>query len=194
LFHIAPPGDRNVRVPSYMESKEILKYVKKNIKPLKDYDGSPLYRCSAILNDGIYLPCVAIKSAKICVDHVIKRFEETRKDKNLLKSVGYRSIVESFVCSGNRLNDYDVKTIDKSPYAIPVARMSEMGGETSMGWTEFTGVMDDGSDYCFGTAFHTMFFDMPEGYTAERLVKLIPAVRGELRKHDKVFREKPHFE
>ena len=177
-----------------MESKEIIKYVKKNFKPLKDYDGSPLYRCSAILNDGIYLPCVAIKSTKICVDLAIKRFEETRKDKKLHKSVGYRSIVESFVCSGNRLNDYDVKSLDKSPYAIPLARMSEMGGETSMGWTEFTGVMDDGTDYCFGTTFHTIFFDMPEGYTAERLVKLIPAVRGEPRKHDEVFREKPHFE
>jgi hypothetical protein len=35
---------------------------------------------------------------------------------------------------------------------------------------------------------------MPEGYTAERLVKLIHAVGGEPRRHDKVFREKPHFE
>jgi len=46
-----------------------------------------------------------------------------------------------------------------------------MGGETSMGWTEFTAAMDDGKEFSFGTSFETMFFNMPEGYTADRIKK-----------------------
>jgi len=63
-----------------------------------------------------------------------------------------------------------------------------------MGWTEFYATMDDGKEFCFGTTFLTEFFCMPEGYTASNVVRITPAVRGEPRKYEKVYRERPFFE
>ena len=178
-----------------MEVQEIRKYIKGNIQPLCGRLGKEeLYRCSATLIDNTFLPCVVIQESEYRLQLALKRFEETRKNKKLHYSAGYESIVRHFVCSGNTVNYYEIKELKPSIYAIPIERMGEIGGETSMGWTEFIVFMDDGSDFCFGTTFEEIFFDMPEGYTADRIKKIIPAVRSEPRKHDKVFREKPFFD
>ncbi len=121
-------------------------------------------------------------------------FDETRNDPKLHKSVGYRSIVNSFVTGGNNLNHYDIKELTLSDYSIPLPRLAEINGETSMGWTEFYVTMEDGEEFCFGTTFITEFFSMPEGYTSKNILKITPAVRGEPRKFEQVYRERPFFE
>ena len=63
-----------------------------------------------------------------------------------------------------------------------------------MGWTEFYAIMEDGKEFCFGTTFNIEFFSMPEGYTANNIIKITPAVRGEPRKYEQVYRERPFFE
>ena len=177
-----------------MEIKEIRKYVEENIQPLCGYSGKEqLYRCSATLVDNTILPCVVIQDSKYRLRLALKRFEETRKDKKLHPSVGYESVVKSFVCFGNSLNYYEIKDLRPSIYAIPIERAREIGGETSMGWTEFDAVMDDGKEFSFGTTFETMFFDMPEGYTAERIEKITQAERSKAKGPSGVYREKPYF-
>jgi len=176
-----------------MKAKDIISHVTRTIEPLDDRIHGRLYRCAATLTDGTHLPCVVIKNATKRVDLAIKRFEETRHDKTLHESAGYRATVASFVCSGNIVNDYDIHALDNSPFALPIHLVSQIGGETSMGWTEFIGTMDDGVDFCFGTTFDAMFFNMPEGYIAQRLVKVVPSIRGE-RRHETVYRERPFFE
>jgi hypothetical protein len=72
--------------------------------------------------------------------------------------------------------------------------MAEIIGETYMNWTQFTARMKDGREFQFGTTYSTEFFDMPDGYIAEDIVKIVPATRGSPRNfHEKVFREKPFF-
>ena len=175
----------------HLTEKEIASYLKKNIKLDNSVDG-PIYRCSAILTDGTFLSCVIFQEIEKKVNLAIKRFDETRADKSLHKSVGYRAIVESFVCNGNRLSSWVIKELQPCPYAISGERVSEIGGETSMGWTEFICEMEDGKTFCFGTTFDIWFFEMPEGYSADRILKVTPAIRGK-RSHDRVYREKPYF-
>ena len=146
------------------------------------------------MNDGLYLPCVVISNSKVQVDLALRRFDETRNDTKLHKSVGYRSIVKTFVTSGNALNHYDIKELTLSDYALSPPRLAEIKGETAMGWTEFYATMEDGKEFCFGTTFHIEFFCMPEGYKAKNIVKITPAVRGEPRKYEQVYRERPFFE
>ena len=177
-----------------MKEKEIAEWVKSNVIPLSDRIYGKRYRCAAILNDGLYLPCVVISSSQTKVAQALKRFDETRNDNSLHKSVGYRSIVKSFVTSGNRLNHYDIKELKLSDHALSLDRLGEIKGETSMGWTEFYGAMEDGKEFCFGTAFFQEFFCMPEGYTATQVKHITPAVRGEPRKYEHVYRERPFFE
>jgi hypothetical protein len=98
------------------------------------------------------------------------------------------------VTEGNRLNHYDIEKLDLSDYALSPSHLDEINGETSMGWTEFYVIMDDGKEFCFGTTFAIEFFCMPEGYTSKNVVRIIPAVRGEPRKYEKVYRERPFFE
>ncbi len=73
------------------------------------------------------------------------------------------------------MNDYDIRELAPSPFAIPLARMREIKGETSMSWTAFTAAMSDGAEFRFGTTFLTEFFDMPPGYTATNIAKITPA-------------------
>jgi len=177
-----------------MEQKDILNWVKRNVKPISDGLSGNRYRCAAFLNDGLYLPCIVISSSKVHVDLALRRLGAKRYDTKLHKSAGYHAVVKTFVTSGNRLNHYDIKELKLSDYALSHLRLAEINGETAMGWTEFYATMDDGKEFCFGTTFHTEFFCMPEGYTAENIVKITPAVRGEPRKYEQVFRERPFFE
>lgn len=145
----------------------------------------------ATMTDGMNLPCVVIESASRTADLALKRFEETRKSSD--PHSGHRAIVTSFVTKGNSVNDYDLKELTPSSFAIPFLRMKEIEGETSMSWTEFSAVMKDGAEFRFGTTFTIEFFDMPSGYSATDIVKIIPAVRGEISRQEHIYREKPFF-
>ncbi len=191
-----------------MKQPEIVEFVKNNIEPLPDSSrNSPIYRCSATLTDGLRLPCVSIMSKQARVERVIQRFEQCRKAKpGLIKKLiekskptnlylDYPYIVETFTCSGNRLNYYDIESLTESPFAILPERMKETAGETSMSWTQFTARMKDSNEFQFGTTYYEQFFYMPDNYTARDIVKIIPAKRGTPRNFNmKVFRERPYFE
>jgi hypothetical protein len=156
----------------------------------------PAYRCAAYLNDGLYLPCVVIASRKAATDLAVRRFDETRVSTlgafrlgRRRAGRGYREVVSTFVASGNRVNGYDIARLEKSRFAIPLARLAEVHGETSMSWTQFTAVMRDGREYSFGTTFLMEFFAMPEGYSGDDIVAVVSHKRGE----GELFRERPFF-
>lgn len=86
------------------------------------------------------------------------------------------------------MNPYDIDRLEKSPFAIPLARFKEIKGETSMSWTQFTAIMKDGSEFAFGTPYLTEFFHMPDGYNGDDIVKIIPH-KAEMT----VLRERPFF-
>ena len=192
-----------------MEDAEILRFVKKNIEPCEDFGvGSPQYRASATLVDGLHLPCVVIKSRRAWANLAMRRFGECRaakpsvlrrviqklrpEPKNLL--MDYSTVVESFVCSGNSINSYDIQSLDQSPYVIPRRLAQDIDGETSMGWTQFSGTMSDGRQFEFGTNYHIEFFNMPEGYCANDMVMVTPAAPGgRPTPAQTVYRERPFF-
>jgi hypothetical protein len=172
--------------------EKVISFLKKNIEPLPDAIYGPRYRVSATLKDGLVLPCIVFQGANKTVDLAIKRFEETKGDGD--KAGGYRAIVKNFVASGNSINEYDIQDVSESPFAIPVERMKEIGGETATGWTGFTATMKDGASFYFGTSFNFEFFNMPPGYKAQDIVKITPAQRGVLPKNlNEIHQERPYF-
>jgi len=175
-----------------MRQEDIVAFVKKEVEPLPPHPPyGERYRISATLTDGSYLPCVIVESATRTVDLAIKRFDETRQSEDPM--MGYRIIVKSFVTGGNAVNYYDLSEVSLSPFAIPLARIMEVRGETSMNWTEFYAIMRDGKEFRFGTTFLTEFFSMPQGYTSSDIVRIIPAVRGEKPRIEMIYRERPFF-
>jgi len=177
-----------------MRVEEITAWLRKNVEPLPPVAPyGERYRASATLTDGLHLPCVVFESASRYVDLAINRFEDTREKKELNIMMDYRAIVRNFVATGNTLNDYDIREVGLSPFAIPLARAREISGETSMGWTEFYATMRDGSEFRFGTTFLIEFFEMPEGYTANDIQNITPAVRGETPRIERIYRERPFF-
>ena len=175
-----------------MDAEKIVSFVKEQIEPLPAYPPyGERYRVSATLIDGTRLPCVVIEGTAKIVDLAIKRFEETRQSTDPF--MGYHAIVKSFVTKGGTVNNYDLKDISASPFAIPVVRVREIDGETSMSWTEFYAIMRDGKEFRFGTTFLTEFFEMPIGYAATDITRIIPAVRGEKPRQEYIYREKPFF-
>jgi hypothetical protein len=143
------------------------------------------------MTDGTILPCIVVESAALRVDLALRRFEQMKKSPE--KYMGYREIVTVFVAKGNSVNDYALQELSVSPHAIPLAHLRQVGGETSMAWTEFYVNMRDGTEFRFGTTFSAEFFDMPEGYSAADVAKIVPAVPGAAPRQDRIYREKPFF-
>src|SRR5262249_49845780 len=148
--------------------------------------------CAAYLKDGLYLPCVLLCAEQPIVDLALRRFDETRTDAR--QGLTYPDLVRTFVAGGNCINLYDVAKVEPSPYAIPVARLREIRGETTMSWTQFTVRMRDGKEFTFGTSFLREFFDMPAGYAPSDIEQIIPALPGTPRHSGTIYRERPFFE
>ncbi len=179
-----------------MKSTEIVGFARSYLAPLPNPSMGMSYRCAAYLNDGLYLPCVLLSSRQARVNLAVKRFQETWEDaeKPPVRRRGktgmhYEDIVRNFTTSGNCINDYDIAKLETSSFAIPLNVLKQVQGETSMGWTQFTAVMQDGKEFSFGTSFYTEFFQMPDGYTSSDMVRVFSHNRlpGEL------LRERPFF-
>jgi hypothetical protein len=164
--------------------------------PINDGLTGNVYRCAARLTDGLFLPCVALCSSEPTVDLALRRFDETREDAMLPvrrqrygNGMRYRDIVRNFVAAGSTLDWYHIAELTESAFALAPERLSEIKGETSMGWTRFVCVMRDGGEFSFGTPWNIEFFSMPPGYTAQDVVRILPdEARGE-----PVYRDRPFF-
>ena len=108
----------------------------------------------------MYLPCVVFQSQDLRVETALQRFESLSN-----QPAQYRAVVETFVASGSHLDKYDIRTVELSPYAWPLATLHTIHGETTMGWTAFVVEMHDGILHSYGTGFSFHFFDLPQGYT-----------------------------
>ncbi|MCE0498601.1 MAG: hypothetical protein LV481_11705 [Methylacidiphilales bacterium] len=168
-----------------MDESSIAAYVREHIEPLPHPHYGPRYRVAATLKDGLFLPCVVIASRTRRLELADKRLKETKLDERILST---------FVCSGNRLNHYDIATLSVSPYAIPLSHLKNMGGETSMMWTQFHVIMNDNKEFIFGTTFLDEFFSMPDGYSADNVIRIFPAQKGERITAEGIYRERPFFE
>jgi hypothetical protein len=192
--------------------ENIISYLKENIAARNDSNFGPGYRASVCLTDGTYLPCVVFRSSKPIVELAIRRFKDERSGKSIFaksSGFGYEEIVKSFVAKGNCINSWDIAKVMKSRFAFPSDVLSQIQGETTMGWTAFVAKFSDGRYLGFGTSLHIDFFDLPEDFRAEDIVEivnnsyLLPS--GEIVHHRsldetmkierlEINREKPFFE
>jgi hypothetical protein len=189
----------------------IAEYLSSGVEAFPDSAYGPGYRCSAHLIDGTFLPCVVLRSSGSTVQLASRRFEEERKGKGLFRRKGsYEEIVRSFIAAGNQVNSYDIARVEPSRYAIPMALLRQIHGETSMSWTGFVFQMTDGSCFAYGTTFRTEFFNLPEGYTFGDVERVhnhsyvsnsgeVCSLRDRMAEHladynaSIVLREKPYF-
>src|SRR5437870_4853228 len=180
-----------------MDERDIAALAKRELDPIVDDRRETAYRGAAYLTDGLYLPCVLVANATAMVTLAIRRIAETFEDQHVPwwkggpkfgQGVRYPDIVRTFVAGGNRINPFDIESLEPSRFAIPGARMNDVGGETSMGWTQFAAVMRDGQEFYFGTSWRREFFDLPVGYAGTDVVRIIPKKTGE-----PLFRDRPFF-
>jgi hypothetical protein len=143
-------------------------------EPIEDSFYGPRYRCSLTLKDGTFLPCAVIQSKRQLVDLAKRRIKEEMEGKGRIGGDDpYGQIVTSFVARGNKVNDYDVASADISRYAIPLALLREIRGETFMAWTGWVFRMRDGKLFSYGTSFRAEFLQLPDGYDFEAVIEVI---------------------
>ena len=182
-----------------MKNTEIIQFLKENVEPLERELEGKQYRCSAYLKDGTYLPCVIFQNPEPTVNQAIKRLKEERTGKSIFAKSsgfdGYKDMVKLYTTGGNKINDYDIDRVELSPFAFPKNILSEIHGETTMSWTGFGARMTDGKEFAFGTTFLFEFFQMPDGYTANDVDKILNhrymSTSGELKEHKVPFLEWP---
>ena len=141
---------------------DIRKFIKSGEEPFPDTNYGDGYRCSAYLKDGTFLPCVIIRKNQKYIELACRRIKEEMKGKSIFanKKEGYREIIKTFVTSGNIVNDYDIESVEKSNFAIPLSLLSKIEGETVMSWTGFVFEMHDGMLFSYDTTFQVEFFDL----------------------------------
>jgi hypothetical protein len=193
-------------------SDNIIEFLKQNVEPIDDKVYGLEYRASAKMIDGTFLPCVIFVNPNSTVNLALKRFKEEQKGNGLFgnSSTAYSKIVKHFVTNGNRINNYDIESVEKCRYAFPVEIRNQIRTETTMGWTGFVAKMRDGKYFSFGTRFLTEFFQMPDNYVPDEIIEIINhsyvLKSGEVRSHKVaftkfpddyedsiVFRERPYF-
>jgi hypothetical protein len=147
-------------------SATLQEFLKSGIEAFPDPHYGDGFRCSVYLKDGVFLPCVVLRQTMPNVQLAMRRFEQERKGKGIFGSGqnGYEQIVKSFVTSGNRINNFDIASVEPSRFAMPLSLLRQVRGETWMSCTGFVLEMQDGSLHPFGTSFDTKFFALPEQY------------------------------
>jgi hypothetical protein len=182
-----------------MKKSEIINFLKSNIEPLPDNIFGNRYRASVHLTDGTYLPCVVFQSKTKQLELALKRFEQLKNQPGQ-----YRKVVETFIASGSHLADYDILSVEPSPFAWSLNLLKTIHGETVMGWTAFVVEMDDGKRFSYGTSYRMEFFDIPNNYHFNNIKNIYsgmvhsdsegtrPLTR-ENHENTNYFREKPFF-
>lgn len=187
-------------------------YLKSGVEAIPDSAYGPGYRCSAYLTDGTFLPCVMLRSNAAVVQLAMRRFKEEQKGLGVFgrRRDAYEQIVKTFVAGGNRINSYDIASVEASRFAAPLELLRQIEGETSMAWTGFVFEMNDGQSFAFGTTFRVDFLDLPEGYAFTDVRKVhnhsYVNAAGEVRRLSRgmaeqpadynlssVLRDRPHF-
>ncbi|MGB8473562.1 MAG: hypothetical protein WCE61_05685 [Candidatus Acidiferrum sp.] len=182
-----------------MKPNELKDFLVANVEPLEDPNIGKRYRAAAYLIDGTYLPCIVFQSRQGRLELALRRFKQCR-----WKREQYRMVVETFVAGGSHVADYDLKAVELSRFAWPIAIMKTIHGETTMGWTAFVAEMKDKTMYSYGTDFRMEFFDLPNGYTYEDILRIHSGMvysdkRGlekfslEAMREAQTLREKPFF-
>jgi hypothetical protein len=194
-------------------NQSIAAYLKSGVEPWPDQIYGEGYRCSARLTDGTFLPCVMLRRSEATVELAMRRFEEEKRGKGVFRTGGsdaYKSIVRNFTAGGNRVNAYDIETVEPSRFAIPLSLLKQIEGETTMAWTGFVFEMRDGQRFAYGTSFGVEFFNLPNGYEFTDVLAVhnhsYLSSMGELRsltqdlspqpvdyEPRKVLRERPYF-
>jgi hypothetical protein len=179
-----------------MQPNELIAFAKGHIEAITALNAGPGYRCAARLTDGTYLPAVILQSQASQIAFATRRLEETRpRRRGILgplrqpRGISYEATIAAFTASGNQVNWYDVAQVEPSPFALPAERLSEIESETSMSWTQFVAVMRDDREFSFGTTYNIEFFHMPDGYSGNDVVRIIPHGKVD----GPVYRERPWF-
>jgi len=150
------------------------KNITNSVEPIQSSIDGPLYRCSLTLKDGTFLPCAVLQSKQRLVEHAKRRIKEYMDHKVPPDGPDpYTTIVSVLVAQGNRINDYEVSSASESKYAPPVALLSQIEGETRMGWTGWVFKMKDGKVFSYGSTFNFEFFRLPENYSFTDVVEVI---------------------
>jgi hypothetical protein len=144
-----------------------------NIEPIPDSIYGSRYRCALTLKDGTHIPCAVLQSKTKFIELAKRRIKEEMSGKGKIGGPDpYGQILSVFVSGGNRVNDYDVASATSSRYAPPLALLRQIHGETTMGWTSWVFEMKGGKLFAYGSSFTMEFFNLPDGYSFDDVVKV----------------------
>jgi hypothetical protein len=178
----------------HQDKEEKIRYLKEEVGADISHFHGNYYRAAAYVKGGTYLACVTFRNPRYDIESVTGLLERARAGEytvNGSAELAYRSEIVSLVSHGNRVNFYDIERIVPSHFAFPPQILSQIGGETTMGWTGFSAKMSDGKYFGFGTTHHFDFFEMPDSYRKTDIREIINhsyvLKTGELRYHQRAF-------
>jgi hypothetical protein len=102
----------------------------------------------------------------------------------------YESLFKSLSVGGSRVDLTFIRQLEVSKYAVSWQLLETLPGDLDWQPVTFTAVMDDGAQFLFHTAMSVAFFEMPEGYSGRRILRVIPAagaVDGAYRERETCF-------
>ncbi|WP_140979817.1 hypothetical protein [Bradyrhizobium guangdongense] len=136
---------------------DFVKQILSTVEPIEDPTFGPRFRCSLTLKDGTFLPCAVIQSKARLIELAKRRIREEMTGRGIIGGADpFGQIIASFVASKNQVADYSVAAATESKYAIPQSLLSQIHGETTMGWTGRVFKMKDERLFSYGSPFNTV--------------------------------------
>jgi len=164
-----------------LTEEEITRFLLAEVEPVFHFQtGEKSFRAAVRLSDGAYFPCVEFKSASQLVDRSIHKFDEL-KDETVRRK--YRDQVYITLCLNNMISPRCICSVERSSYALPANHrellrdaFDAFGLDIYGNYLSCVAVMDDGKKFYFSFTVdpETNFLDLPDGYTADQIIQVIP--------------------
>jgi hypothetical protein len=69
-----------------MDDTKIIRFARSGLERIEGPYGGVAFRCAAVLNDGLHLPCVLLASVEVILNLARRRFDEMLMDSRLPES------------------------------------------------------------------------------------------------------------
>ncbi|MGQ3015614.1 MAG: hypothetical protein ACT6QS_18000 [Flavobacteriales bacterium] len=155
---------------------EIVSWLKEYAEPVEDTEGNLMYAAAVWLRDDTYLPCVLFQNTHIQLDR-LRGIPASGKGRGLFskgKNVDDSYLIRNFLQNDNRIYPETIQRLERSLFAFPDVLRDQIEVRVNSGvlpsW--FSAKMKDGTYLGFETTYEAVFYDLPDGYSADDILEI----------------------
>lgn len=153
---------------------EIIRWLQEYGEPVEDTEGNLMFAAAVWLRDDTYLPCVLFQNTHIQLERLrgIPRSGMGLFTKR--QRIEDSNLIRKFLQNDNRIYPEAIQRLERSLFAFPDVLRDQIEVRVNSGvlpsW--FSAKMKDGTYLGFETIYEAVFYDLPDGYSADDILEI----------------------